>query len=114
MAEEVGLGFVSGVPVLRDLANAAINGRDYTITPLEQAGKSLVKAAVDAKHYMTGEETSPHPIKNAAQAAGYAFGLPTGQLSGTGSFLWDVYNGDADPQGIKEWYEGIQNGRITE
>lgn len=114
IGEEVGLGFVSGVPILRDLANAAINGRDYTITPLEQAGKSVVKAATDAYKAATGQETSKNSGKNAAQAAGYALGLPTGQLSATGSFLWDVYNGDADPQGIKDWYTGIQNGRISE
>lgn len=113
MGKEIGLGFVSGVPVLRDLANAAINGRDYTITPLEQAGKSIVKAAVDTTHFVKGEEMSPHAGKNFAQAAGYTLGLPTGQLSGTGSFLWDVYSGDADPQGIKDWYTGIQNGRIS-
>lgn len=113
MGKEVVLGFVSGVPVLRDLANAAVNGRDYTITPLEQAGKSIVKAAVDTTKFVQGEEMSPHAGKNFAQAAGYALGLPTGQLSGTGSFLWDVYNGDADPQGLKDWYTGIQNGRIS-
>jgi hypothetical protein len=113
-AEEIGLGFVSGVPVLRDLANAAINGRDYTITPLEQAGKSIVKASTDAYKLVTGQETSKHAGKNAAQAVGYAAGLPTGQLSATGSFLWDVYSGDADPQGVKDWYTGIQNGRISE
>lgn len=113
MGKEVGLGFVSGVPVLRDLANAAVNGRDYTITPLEAAGKSIVKAAVDTTKFVRGEETSAHAGKNAAQAVGYAAGLPTGQLSASGTFLWDVYSGDADPQGIKDWYTGIQNGRIS-
>ena len=108
------MGCVSGVPVLRDLANAAVNGRDYTITPLEQAGKSIVKAAVDTTKYLKGEEPSAHAGKNLAQAAGYALGLPTGQLSATGSFLWDVYHGDTDPQGIREWYTGIQNGRISD
>jgi hypothetical protein len=113
-AEEIGLGFVSGVPVLRDLANAAVNGRDYTITPLEQAGKAIVKAGTDLYKVSTGEEPSKHAGKNAAQAVGYAAGLPTGQLSQTGTFLWDVYSGDADPQGIKDWYEGIQNGRLSQ
>jgi hypothetical protein len=114
MGEEVGLGFVSGVPVLRDIANAIINGRDYTVTPLEQAGKSIVKATVDTYKYATGQDTSIHAGKNMAQALGYVAGIPTGQLSGTGSFLWDVYHGDADPQSIHDWYTGIQNGRISE
>jgi hypothetical protein len=60
----------------------------------------------------TGQPTPAHMGKDVAQAAGYAVGLPTGQLSQTGSFLWDVYNGDVDPQGIGDWYKGIQTGRI--
>jgi len=47
------------------------------------------------------------------QAVGYLGGLPTGQISGTTSFLWDVYNGNADPQGVGQWYSGIMNGRIA-
>jgi Large polyvalent protein associated domain 22 len=113
-AKEIGVGFVSGVPVLRDLANAAVNGRDYAISPLEQAGKSLVLAATDAYKAATGQETSKHPVKNAAQAAGYTFGLPTGQASSSAQFLWDVYNGDADPQSVKDWYDGLSHGRITQ
>lgn len=113
MAEEVGLGFVSGVPVLRDLANAAVNGRDYTITPLEQAGKSIVHATVDTYKAATGHETSKHAGKNLVQAAGYVAGLPTGQLSGTGSFLWDVMHGEQSPQDLHDWWQGVTNGRIT-
>ena len=53
-----------------------------------------------------------HPVQNAAQAVGYTFGLPTGQASQSGRFLWDVYNGDADPQSIKDWYTGISTGKM--
>jgi hypothetical protein len=110
--KEIALGFVSDVPVLRDLMNAAVNGRDYAISPLEQAGKSMVKATTDTTKYLEGEEPSMHAGKNVAEAVGYAAGLPTGQLSTTGSFLWDVYNGDVDPQDLREWYQGISHGKI--
>ena len=113
MAKELGLGFVSGVPILRDLAGATIYGRDYTITPLESAGKAIVKATEDAEKIATGQPTPEHVGKDVAQAAGYVMGLPTGQLSQSGSFLWDVFNGNVDPQGIKDWYTGIQTGRIS-
>ncbi len=113
LAKELGLGFVSGVPILRDLASATINGRDYTISPLESASKAIVKATEDAEKIATGQPMPQHVGKDVAQAVGYAVGLPTGQLSQTGSFLWDVYNGNADPQGVKDWYTGTQNGRIN-
>lgn len=111
LGEEIGLGFVSGVPVFRDMANAAVNGRDYTITPIEAAGKSLVEAAVDTYHAATGADTSKHAAKNAVQAVGYATGLPTGQLSTTGQFLWDTYRGDQDPEGLKQWWNGVTSGQ---
>lgn len=112
MAEELGLGFVSGVPVLRDLVSAAVSGRDYTISPLEQVGKSVVKAAQDGWKLTQGEPVSAHAGKNAMEAAGFVAGLPTGQLSTTGSFLWDVYNGDAQPEDARDWYNGLTSGRL--
>lgn len=111
--EEIALGFVSGVPVLRDLVSAALNGRDYALSPLEQAGKSIVQATRDVGRYVQGEEPSPHAGKNAALAAGYALGLPTGQPATAGPFLWDVYRGEADPQGIRDWYSGITTGHVA-
>lgn len=113
MAEEVGLGFVSGVPVLRDLANAVVNGRDYTITPLEQAGKSIVHATVDTYKAATGQETSKHAGKNLANAAGYVVWLPTGQPATSGAFLWDVMQGEQSPRDLHEWWQGVTSGRIT-
>ena len=112
-SEEIGLGFVSGVPVIRDLANAAVHGRSYAISPLEQAGQAVVQAAHDAYKVATGDDSAKHPIKDAAQAIGYTFGLPTGQASSTGQFLWDVYHGDADPQGLKDWYQGLSTGKLS-
>lgn len=111
LGKEMGLGFVSGVPGLRDLASAYVNGRDYTITPLEQIGKSIVTAADDATHLAEGEPTSKNAITNAAQAAGYTFGIPTAQPAATTKFLWDVIDGDQDPEGLSDWWKGITTGK---
>jgi hypothetical protein len=111
-AEEIGLGFVSGVPVFRDMANAYVNGRDYTISPLEQGFKSIVQAAEDATHLVKGEPAKKNAYPNAAQAIGYTFGIPTAQPAQTAKFLWDVVSGDADPQSIADWYQGIMTGKI--
>lgn len=112
IAKEVAIGPFGGIPIVRDLVNAAVNGHDYAATPLEAAGKALVKSATDAYKFASGEEPSKHAVANAANVVGYTFGLPTGQASQTGKFLWDVYHGEADPQGIREWAEGISTGKI--
>jgi hypothetical protein len=112
VAEEIGAGTVSGVPVFRDLASAMANGRDYTFTPIEQVGQSLVTSAEDAGRMAQGEPTSKRALQNAAQAAGYTFGIPTAQPAATMKFLWDVMDGDADPQGMKDWWSGVMTGRL--
>lgn len=112
IGEEVALGTVSGVPVMRDLANALVNGRDYAITPIETAGKALVQTIRDGYHWAIGEETSKKPLKNAAAATGYAFGLPTGQIGTSAQFIWDVINGEQSPQSLADWWDGIHTGKI--
>jgi hypothetical protein len=111
-AEEIGLGFVSGVPVFRDMANAYVNGRDYTISPLEQGFKSIVQVFEDATSLVEGEPTKKNAYPNAAQAIGYTFGIPTAQPAATAKFLWDVVSGDADPESIADWYQGIMTGKL--
>jgi hypothetical protein len=114
IAEEVGLGSVSGIPFIRDLANAAVNGRSYTVTPIESAGKAVVTAAQDAAKVAHGEPASPKAAKNAVQAAGYVYGLPLGQASSTGQFLWEVVDGKQDPQGLQDWFNGISHGDMKQ
>jgi hypothetical protein len=110
---EMALDFVNGMPFVRDGAAAYVNERDYTISPLEQAGKSIILAANDATHLVEGEPTSKHALTNAAQAVGYTFGIPTAQPAATTKFIWDVMNGDQDPEGLADWWKGITTGRIN-
>jgi len=111
-AEDIGLGLVSGVPILRDLATAAVRGRDYAFTPIEQAGNTFVHTAEDAMKIAHGEEPSKRFSQNAAEAAGYALGLPLSQPAATAKFLWDVTDGEADPESLKDWWRGIMTGKI--
>jgi len=112
VGEEVGLGLFSGVPIVRDFANAVVNGRDYTITPMEQAGKAVVTTINDAEKAASGEPVSKHAATNAANAAGYVFGIPTAQPAATTKFIWDVMSGDIDPQSLSDWWQGIMTGRV--
>jgi hypothetical protein len=111
-AEDVALGFVSGIPGVRDLAAAWVHGRAYSITPIEQAGKSLVGSLQDAAKLARGEEPSKRAFQRGAETFGYALGLPTAQPAATAKFLWDVMDGEADPETLKEWWMGVMTGRI--
>lgn len=111
-AEEIGLGFVSGVPIVRDIAAAVVNGRDYTISPLEQAGKSIATTIENGMKIIEGEEPKKNALKTAGIAAGYLWGLPLGQPLATARFLWDVIDGDQEPEDLKDWWQGIMTGKI--
>ena len=111
-AEDIALGFVSGVPLVRDIAAAAVHGRDYAFTPIEQIGKSVVGTVQDAMKLAHGEEPSKHAFQRAAETAGYALGLPIAQPAATVKFLWDVMDGEADPETLKDWWTGVMTGRI--
>ncbi|NIF51401.1 hypothetical protein [Burkholderia sp. Ax-1724] len=115
-AEEIGLGLVSGVPVLRDIASAAASGRDYEATPAAQMVNSVLKSGKDiaAATGMSDHDVSDKWVKHAVQNAGYVFGLPTGQASGSVQFLWDVMHGDQDPKDVSDWLHGLAYGKVKE
>ena len=117
-AQEIGLGFTSGIPVLRDLANGvaekgfnkeALNDAAFH-TPAANAIVAPGVAGVDAWRAAHGR-----PVKNAgkdiANAAGVIFDLPLGQAGTTGQYLWDVIDGDQRPQDIGDWWNGVVYGK---
>ncbi|MFM0151451.1 hypothetical protein [Paraburkholderia sediminicola] len=115
-AEEIGLGMLSGVPVFRDIANSAMSGRDYEATPAAQMVNSVLKSAKDvaAATGLSDHDVSDKWVKHAVQNAGYVFGLPTGQVSGSAQFLWDVMHGDQDPKDVSDWLHGLVYGKVKE
>ncbi|MBD1412791.1 hypothetical protein NUJ30_08775 [Burkholderia contaminans] len=115
-AEEIGLGLLSGIPVFRDIASAAMSGRDYEATPAAQMVNSMLKSGKDiaAATGLSDHEVSDKWVKHAMQNAGYVFGLPTGQVSGSVQFLWDVMHGDQNPQDVADWLHGIVYGKVKE
>ena len=111
-AEEIALGLFSGIPVVRDLANAAFSGRDYQATPAVSVVQNVAKSAMDLKHAATGEPVSDKWVKHAVTNAGYVFGLPTGQPANAAQFLWDLSTDKTHPQDIADWYAGMVHGDI--
>jgi hypothetical protein len=115
-AEEIGLGMLSGVPVFRDIASSAMSGRDYEPTPAAQMVNSVLQSGKDiaAATGLSDHDVSDKWVKHAVQNAGYVFGLPTGQASGSVQFLWDVMHGDQDPKDVTDWLHGLVYGKVKE
>jgi hypothetical protein len=109
-AEEMGLGMFAGVPIVRDVASSIGTGRDYNPTPAAQVVTTIGHSAKDLKAAANSEPVSDKWLKHAVQTAGYVFGLPTGQLSTSTQFLWDVEHGNQAPDGLADWWHGLIYG----
>ncbi|TDY25751.1 hypothetical protein B0G81_6234 [Paraburkholderia sp. BL6665CI2N2] len=107
--ELAGLG-LAGVPLVRDIAPTLLHDQQFSATPLAQAAQAISNVVKDGAHAATGGKVQ-HPVAHAVQAAGYAFGLPVGQATTTGRFLWDATDGQQRPQDIAGWFHGLVSGR---
>ena len=109
-AKEMGVSMFSGIPVVRDIANAVATGRDYSATPAEALIKAGFAEGKDIKNKLEGQPVSDKWLRHAIETAGYTFGLPLGQPAASTQFLWDVGSGKVAPQDIADWYRGMAHG----
>lgn len=107
--ELAGLG-LAGVPLVRDIAPTLLHDQQFTATPLAQAAQAIANVLKDGTKVATGTAVA-HPVAHTVQAAGYAFGLPVGQATTTGRFLWDASTGAQNPQSVADWFHGLVSGR---
>lgn len=116
-ARKVGLGLFNGVPLVRDAANMVENdlgggyARGYQFTPVARVIDTLWKTAKDAGNAVSGGDVSERWVQHALETSGYIFGLPLGQGGQTGQFLYNVWNGDEQPDGVGEWLKGLTFGK---
>ena len=90
------LGFWTGmIPMGRDIANAALSGRDYSISPVEGVGDTLLNAARKMKDF--AEDSSGDAAKKlavgATRALGYVSGTPLEPVAQTIKTVWDYMDG---------------------
>jgi hypothetical protein len=64
----------------------------------------------DFQDALAGETVSDKWLKHTLNTTGAIFALPTGQAANTGQFLWDVFEGNQDPETASEWLNGILKG----
>jgi hypothetical protein len=116
---ELAANFFAGIPGIRDMASyvrrrAQGDYADYSVTPANRVGDSIITLFRDAKNAATGEVVSDRWLKHAIETPGYFLGLPTGQAAQTGQFLHDVWTGQQQPETVSEWYQGLTKGRIEQ
>ena len=104
----------AGIPILRDIAKAAIEGRDYEGSPIVNAVNGVLRGGRDISKIVQGEDAPSSTSKHIATAAGLVSGLPTQAPFTAGKFLWDYNNGDADPQTVGDWLRGLTTGKTEE
>lgn len=100
------------VPFLRDIASGIerkISG-EYAPSrsvPLAEAGELVWRAGEEAYKagaaLVEGEEVDTEAVvKDFLRASGPLAGLPSGQLTVTGQYLYDVVTGEYDPEGVDD------------
>jgi hypothetical protein len=102
--------FTGGIPVARDIAPYLMGEKDYAVTPAASIVKAVHDSSIDAMHAALGEDVSDKWLKHTINTAGYVFSLPTGQPASTIQFLYDLEQGNTNPQDAGDWWRGILTG----
>ncbi len=100
------------VPYLREVAafvDRKLSGQyaEARMTPASDAALLVYKAGSEAVKQLGEDDTDDDDdarklTKAGLQAVGPLIGLPTNQLDITGSFLWDVFSGEYEPEGAAD------------
>jgi hypothetical protein len=116
-AKAVGGELAGTIPVVRDIATAALEGREYEPTPLARVVTTLIKTGKDIGQ-ITGATDPERPRepsgigRDFAETFGYLTGAPTGQAAASAKFLWDVNQGEQNPEGLGDWIRGLMSGKV--
>jgi hypothetical protein len=111
--KHVAAGAMAGIPWVREFAPWLTEGIGHASreTPIGQIGHALYSAGSDVANAIHGEkEVSARWLRHAADAAGYILHLPLGQPGLTTQYIWDVWNGEADPETLAEFARGAAFG----
>ncbi|MDR3554759.1 MAG: hypothetical protein P4L55_08385 [Syntrophobacteraceae bacterium] len=109
-AKELGLSLFSGIPVARDIANWKLGGNQYRPSPVVSAIEAYGSAWSDLEKLGSGQEPSKHWLKHAADTVGYSFGLPLGQVDQSLQYLWDVGEGEQNPEDAAQFVRELVMG----
>lgn len=102
------------VPFLRDAVSSITSSYGYQFTPMAQALKVTTDTLRSGAKVIEGDKDPADFAEKAVQAFSYLVGLPTGQLTITGTYLYDLAEGKANPDDLFEFSKGILYRRSKE
>ena len=117
VAQKVIFGNLASIPGVRDIGGAIDRDFGYKATPVQNIGESVVQGWGNIKKTLDGDddtEASSRWVKQTITLFGLTFGKPTGQIGQTAQFGYDVAQGEAEPETVGQWKEGLIKGRIEE
>ncbi len=102
----------AGIPILRDIASSALHGYSLEVTPLQQPIQEAGYTAEDLGRAvgLSDKPVSRKWLQHAIDTAGYATELPLGQAGTAAQYLWDIGDGNADPQDVGSFLNGLMHG----
>ncbi len=117
--QNIALSMANPIPILRDVLPPAIAAAldkpsfGYSFTPVAKAGETFVSVVRDVGNIVEGDDTK-RATRNFLEATGYVTGAVPGQVAAAAQFLVDVGYGEADPETIGQWWEGLTKGKIKD
>jgi hypothetical protein len=114
IAKAVALGNFASIPGVGPIANALGSGYGYRSNAWQGIGENIKKSWDDIDKLRRGETDEPKgsTVQSVVQTAGIVTAKPLGQIGATGRGLYDYARGEADPQGVGDWYQLLTKGRI--
>lgn len=104
----------AGIPILRDIAKAAVEGRDYEMSPVARAVNTIIQSGRDIYKTVDEGEAPENAGQHVAEGIGYATGLPTAAPFTAGKFLWNYNDGSVDPKNLSDWIQGLLHGKLKD
>ena len=94
----------------RDAANL-LQGHEYRITPVSSIVDTAWKTYKDAGRWADDKPVKPSSaLRHALDTVGYSFGLPLGQADQSVQYLWDVADGEQNPEDAAQFVRGLVMG----
>jgi hypothetical protein len=109
------VGNSASIPLVGQIANAWGEGWGYRATSFQRVGEGIVTAGKDTVAAFDPEDDASRSwVRNLFTTIGILFAKPTGQIGSAAQFGYDVAEGNAEPEGAGDWYEGLTTGRLEE
>lgn len=103
----------AGIPIVRDIAKAALNGRAYEMSPAAHAIDSVIQfARKDVPSiWDSSKATTPKLLQHALETGGYLTGVGTGSFANASQYVFDVLRQHEQPQDAGEFMRAVLFGR---